>query len=127
MSKAYVSLVWPLTIPTSFYLKLSKLKPKLHYLQFKAVQHIDLIQQSVLLKKKILNYFSLDGGASGKEPTCRCRGLKRHWFNPWVGKIPWRRKYKPTPVFLPGESHGQRSLVGYTLQGCKELDTTEAI
>ena len=39
---------------------------------------------------------------------------RRHRFNPWVGKIPWRRKWQPTPVFLPGESHGQRSLVGYS-------------
>ena len=43
----------------------------------------------------------------------------------WVGKIPWRMKWQPTPVFLPGESHGQRNLVGYSPQGCKELDTTE--
>ena len=40
-------------------------------------------------------------------------------FNPWVLKILWRREWKPTPVFLPGESHGQRSLVGYSLWGCK--------
>ena len=46
-------------------------------------------------------------------------------FDPWVGKIPWRRKWQPTPVFLPGESHGRRSLVSYSPQGCKELDTTE--
>ena len=46
-------------------------------------------------------------------------------FNPWVGKIPWTRKWQPTPVFLPGESHGQRSLVGYSLWGHKESDTTE--
>ena len=43
----------------------------------------------------------------------------------WVGKISWRRKWQPTPVFLPGESHGQRSLVGYDPWGCKALDTTE--
>ena len=43
-----------------------------------------------------------------------------------VGKIPWRRKWQPTPVFLPGESHGRRSLVVYSPQGCKELDMTEA-
>ena len=43
----------------------------------------------------------------------------------WVGKIPWRRAWQPTPVFLPGESHGQRSLAGYGPQGHKQLDTTE--
>ena len=48
-------------------------------------------------------------------------------FVPWVGKIPWRREWLPTPVFLPGEFHGQRSLVGYNLWGCKELDTTERL
>ena len=48
-------------------------------------------------------------------------------FNPWVGKIPWRRKWQPTPVFLPGESQGQRSLAGYSPWGRKELDTTEQL
>ena len=47
---------------------------------------------------------------SGKEPTCQCRTLG---FDPWVGKFPWRGKRQPTPVFLPGESHGQRNLAGY--------------
>ena len=44
----------------------------------------------------------------------------------WVGKIPWRRTWQPTPVFLPGESYGQRSLAGYSPWGGKESDTTEA-
>ena len=65
------------------------------------------------------------GGASGKEPTHQCRSHQRHGFDPWVGKIPWRRAWQPTPVFFPGETHGQRNLAG--LQGCKEPDTTEAI
>jgi len=43
----------------------------------------------------------------------------------WVRKIPWRMKWQPTPVFLPGESHGQRNLAGYSPRGCKELNTTE--
>ena len=46
-------------------------------------------------------------------------------FDPWVRKILWRRKWQPTPIFLPGESHGQRRLVGYSPWGCKKLDTTE--
>ena len=50
---------------------------------------------------------------SAKESTCQCR---RYRFNPWVGKIPWRRKWQLAPVFLPGKLHGQRSLVGYSLQ-----------
>ena len=53
-------------------------------------------------------------GFRSKEPACQRRRHRRHGFNPWVGKIPWRRKWQPTPVFLPGESHGQRSLVGYS-------------
>ena len=55
------------------------------------------------------------GGASGKEPACQCRRYKRRGFNPWVRKSPWRRARQPTPVFLPGGSVGQRSLVGYSL------------
>ena len=52
--------------------------------------------------------------ASGKESTCQCRRHKKHGFNPWVGKIPWRRKWQHTPIFLPGKFHGQRRLVGYS-------------
>ena len=48
-----------------------------------------------------------------------CQYCRRHRFDPWVGKIPWRRAWQPTPVFLPGESHGQRSLAGYSPQGCR--------
>ena len=48
-------------------------------------------------------------------------------FNPWVRKILWRRKWQPTPIFLPGESHGQRSLMGYSPRGPKESDTTERL
>ena len=47
--------------------------------------------------------------------------------NPWVGTIPWRKEWLPTPLFLPGECHGQRSLVGYSPWGCKELDTIEQL
>ena len=52
---------------------------------------------------------------SGKESACQCR------FNPWVGKIPWRRKCQPIPEFLPGKSHGQRSLSGYSPQSHKRV------
>ena len=56
---------------------------------------------------------------NGKEPTCRCRKCSRCRFDPWVRKIPWRRAWQPAPVFLPGESHGQRNLVGYSPWGRK--------
>ena len=61
------------------------------------------------------------GGASGEEPFCQ---LRRGGFHPRVGKIHWRRVWQPTPVFLPEECHGQRSLAGYSPQGCEESDTT---
>ena len=66
------------------------------------------------------------GATSGKEPACQCRRRKKGRFDPWVGKIPWRRAWQPTPVFLPGESHRQRSLVGYSPWGHKESGMTEA-
>ena len=55
----------------------------------------------------------------GKESACQCG---RQGFDPWVGKIRWRRKWQPTPVCLPGEFHGQRSLVGYSPCGHKESE-----
>ena len=59
------------------------------------------------------------GDSDGKSICLQCRRLG---FNPWVGKIPWSRKWQPTPVFLPGKSHRQRSLVGYSPWGLKESD-----
>ena len=57
-------------------------------------------------------------GAGGAQvPTCQCRRRKRHRFDPWVRKIPWRRACHPTPVLLPRGSHGQRSLEGCSPQG----------
>ena len=61
-------------------------------------------------------------GASVKESACQCR---RRGFHPWVRKIPWKRTWQPTPVFLLEEFHGQRSLAGYSSRGCKESDTSE--
>ena len=66
------------------------------------------------------------GGTCGREHGCQHMRLKRWGFNPWVGKIPWRRAWQSTPGFLPGESHEQRSLTGYSPWGSKESDTTEA-
>ena len=62
---------------------------------------------------------------SSKESACQCRSLRRLKFDPWMGKIPWKRARQPNPVFLPGESHGQRSLDRYSPWGQKESDTTE--
>ena len=56
-----------------------------------------------------------------------CPQCRRPRINPWVRRIPWRRKWQPTPVFLPGKSHGQRSLAGYSPWGRTELDKTEQL
>ena len=62
---------------------------------------------------------------SGKESACRCRRCKRPRFDPWVGKIPCKREWQPTPVLLPGESHGQGNLADHTSWVYKESDMTE--
>ena len=62
------------------------------------------------------------GPSDGKESDCNAIRLR---FNPWAGKVPWRREWLPTPVFLSREFHGQRSLVGYSPWGCKETEMTE--
>ena len=61
------------------------------------------------LRALLPNWSLFPAAASGKEPACKFRSLKSCWFDPFVRKIPWRRAWQPTPVFLPGESHGQRS------------------
>ena len=65
------------------------------------------------------------GGTSGKEPACKWRRRGRCRFSPWVRKIPWRRKWQPTRILLPGKFHGQRSLEGYNPWDCKGSDMTE--
>ena len=72
-----------------------------------------------------IQHLSFPGGASGKESTYQLMRLKRYRFDPWVGKIAWRRKWHPTSTFLPGESHGQRSLAGYSQWSHKESDMTQ--
>ena len=62
---------------------------------------------------------------TGKEPACQYRRHKSHGFDLWVERIPWRRKWQPPPVFLPGKVHGQRNLGGYSPQGHKELGMSE--
>ena len=63
----------------------------------------------------------------GKESILQCRRLGKHGFDPGIGKILWRRKWQPTPVFLPGKSHGQKRLAGYSPQGCKALDMIQQL
>ena len=84
---------------------------------------MDIINSSEFL---LLNIILLNipggfpGGASGKEPACQCRRV-----HPWFRKIPQRREWLPTPVFLPGKFHRQRNLVGYKSWGRKDLDMPE--
>ena len=69
--------------------------------------------KSILLKCNFSNIYAYGGlpwWLSGTESTCQCKSC---WFDPWVGKIPWRRKWQPTPVFHPGKPHRPRSLAGY--------------
>ena len=65
------------------------------------------------------------GGSAVKHPPSMWEICRRHGFDPWVRKIPWRKKWQPTPVFLPGKFHGQRNLAGYGI--AKELDMTEQL
>ena len=62
----------------------------------------------------VTNTESFPGGTRGKERGCQYRRPRRRGFDPWVGRIPWRRAWQPTPVFLPGKLHEQRSLLGYS-------------
>ena len=71
-------------------------------------------------------WYWFPGVASGKEPTCQCRKQKRHTLDPWARKIPWRSVWQRTPIFLSRESHGQKNLAGYSSEGLKESDMTEA-
>ena len=66
----------------------------------------------------------INGGLDGKASACNAGGPR---FDPWVGKILWRRKWQPTPVLLPRKPHGWRSVVGYRPWGHKESDSTERL
>ena len=120
----------PLVCVLSFCLNGSAVRPLFSFLS-KIVIHyllIHLLFFPQAFNEYLLCYMSgFPGCASGKEPACQCKRCKRHGFDPSVRKIPWRRAQQPTPVCLPGETHGRRSLVGYNSPwSCKELDTTEA-
>ena len=71
-----------------------------------------------------IHILDFPGGSDGKSVCLQCR---RPRFDPWVRKMPWRRKWQPTPVLLPGKSHGRRSLVGYSQWCRKELGMTERL
>ena len=75
-------------------------------------------------ERRSLNCYGLPWWLTGQSI---CLQYGRPGFEPWVRKIPWRREWQPTPVLLPGKSHGWRSLVGYSPWGCKESDMTERL
>ena len=102
--------------------------------------HLDrLVQQSPVrahsLQRSVVSHapcshnlcsLGFSGDPSGKGPTCQCRRHTGSRFDPCVRKIRWRRAWQLTPVFLPGESHGQRSLAGYSPHSPPQSDMTEA-
>ena len=79
------------------------------------------------IKVKLQVIWSFPGGSVIKNPLANAGRCRRRWFNPWVRKIPWKRKWQPTPVFLLSKSHVQRNLAGYSPQSLKELDTIERL
>ena len=85
-------------------------------------KHIMFRRNSINLRK--LRGFP--GNTNGRELACQCWRCQRCRFDSWVGNILWRTAWQPTPVFLPGEFYGQKSLVSYGSQGCKKLDMSEA-
>ena len=88
------------------------LQEMLFGLNYKRISHLDKEGEKGTLELQLYIYiYGLPWWLSRKEPACQCR---RHGFDPQVGMISWERKWQPTPVFLPGKSHGQRSLAGYS-------------
>ena len=85
------------------------------YMSYNKWNHIVFVLLFWLISLDIMSLGFTHVGASGKKPACQTRRRKRCKFGLWVGKISWRRAWQPTLVFLPGESHGQRSLAGYSL------------
>ena len=92
-----------------------------------SVEHTHTHTHTYVCKQmeEICTFRAPPGGATDKEPTYQCRKLGRGVFDPWVGKIPWRKEWHTPPVFLPGKFHGQRSPLGYNPWGHKESDMTE--
>ena len=83
--------------------------------------------QAVITKYHRLGGLRAFQMVSGKESVCQSRSYRVRMFSPWVGKIPWRRKWQHTPVFLPVESHGLRSLAGYGPWDHKDLAATQQL
>ena len=86
---------------------LGKMPPiSLHFLQ--------LFSRNKHNNKALVFLLGFPAGTSGREPACQCKRHERCKFDPWIQKIPWSRAWQLTPIFLPGESNGHRSLAGYS-------------
>ena len=86
-----------------------------------------LIKANPIFRQLVNMGLGFLGGSVVQNPPAYAEDLLQEEFNPWIEQIPWRRIQQPAPIFWSWKSHGQRSLVGYSSWGCKELDTTEAI
>ena len=112
-------------------LKLSWYKFKLEYynvgmlnvISMVTIEKIECTRKEMRIKmfycRKHKNQLNGKDGTRDKESVCQYRRHTRHGFDPWVGKIPWRRKWQLVPVFLPGKFHGQRRLAGCSLLSCR--------
>ena len=90
------------------------------------ISHLSFVLNRYSSAQQTIKDYYTQGGASLMAQTVKnLPAMQETGFDPWVGKIPWRREWQPTTVFLPGEFHGQRSLVDYSPWGCKESDATE--
>ena len=85
------------------------------------------ISLGLVITRRWGSHLGFPGGAGGKEPDCQCRRYRRYGFNPLGREDPLEEDMQPRSVFLPGESHVQRSLVGYSPWDCKELGKTERL
>ena len=83
-------------------------------LELKKKKHTHLSFPPSLCKHFNFSKYGLPWWLSGKESACQCRRHKKCGFDPWVRKMPWRRKRQPIPVFLPGKFHGERKVLGYS-------------
>ena len=108
-------ILWP---KRALNLETVKFSFSLRFFSEHSAKTIPLMDVSVSFYFVIKSLLRLPWQLSGKESTCQCRRCR---FNPWLRQIPWRWKWQPTPVFLPGKSHGQRSLVVYSPWGCKRV------
>ena len=98
-----------------------------NYLKLIVPQFSQLLKEIMILRTPLSDKVVKFNPPTNAESSCQCRRCKRCRFSPWVGKIPWKRKWQHTPVFLPGKFHGQRSLVGYSPRDHKESDMMEQL